>query len=67
MPKRKKKRPYVRRRPRRDELTLMNFKISERDRRMFLDKAEKATRGNVSALILKSVKLATITKIRGMY
>ncbi len=62
MPKRKKQKQT--KKVRKSGLTLMNLKISAADRQVFKAKAAKATNGNVSALIIRAVKIASIDKLR---
>lgn len=53
MPKKKK-----------SDTSLLNFRIHDADRRLFRQKAAKATKGNVSKLIIRAVKLALISKLK---
>ncbi len=45
-------------------LSLINFKISDADRKMFQRKANKTQNGNVSALILRAVRITPLYKLR---
>ncbi len=45
-------------------LSLMNFKITDEDRKLFQEKANRVTNGNVSALIIKAVKTIPISKFK---
>ena len=47
-------------------LSLFNFKISDADRKIFQKKANATQNGNVSALILRAVKIAPLYKLRGV-
>ena len=42
----------------------MNFKITDEDRKLFQEKANRVTNGNVSALIIKAVKTIPISKFK---
>lgn len=46
------------------DTSLLNFRIHDADRRLFRQKAAKATKGNVSKLIIRAVKLALISKLK---
>lgn len=65
---RRSRSPYADRRFRKSEdLTLINFRVTPAERRFFIDKALKTTNGNVSKMIINSVRLASIQKLRGIY